>query len=404
MAVMQGARDYPHDIRDIKGLTTLFPFFFSTEPPGNYVELSGHRCDVRFTKLESPAPLHIPACHEIQESRTEASTSQPSRCISPVHVAESAVVEPRSGRFLSANVSCFVPTNAHLALIEGSTSRLTVPRTFVAVHDRRSSVWVMNPYPKPRKVSPGTVIGYAEFLEPDDITPVGADVAVLNTTTEVHTSSDPAPGLRQNPSSTLDVDPLGDNDSPSEGEFLDDEFDSFDACLNFGYQDSEFFVFPDTLALDKARQQDISKVASAGRDTPPDQLEHHDPEPPDQLEHHDPELEPPDHDDPPEPPDQLALQMILSLQTSLNIMILSSLNIMILSLEHPEPPDQLDDPEPPDQLEHHDPEPQISLNIMILSQNLSLQTSLNTMILSQNWSLPTSLRMTQISPPWTLER
>jgi len=129
----------------------------------------------------------------------------------------------------------------------------------------------VNPYPKPRKVSPGTVIGYAEFLEPDDITPVGADVAVLNTTTEVHTSSDPAPGLRQNPLSTLDVDPLGDNDSPSEGEFLDDEFDSFDACLDFGYHDSEFFVFPDTPGLDKARQQNISKVASAGRDTVSDQ-------------------------------------------------------------------------------------------------------------------------------------
>jgi len=155
---------------------------FSAEPLGNYVELSGHRCDVRYTRLESSAPLHTPACHEIQESRTEASTFQPSRCISPVHVAESAVVELRSGRFLSATVSHFVPTNTHLALVEGSTSRLTVPRTFVAVHDRRSSVWVVNPYPKPRKVSPGTVIGYAEFLEPDEITPVGGDVAVLNTT------------------------------------------------------------------------------------------------------------------------------------------------------------------------------------------------------------------------------
>jgi len=129
-------------------------------------------------------------------------------------------------------------------------------------------VWVVNPYPKPRKVSPGTVIGYAEFLEPDDITPVGGDVAVLSTMpSSVNAESDLDPGLRQNPSSTLDMDPLGDNDSPSEGEFLDDEFDSFDACLDFGYQDSEFFVFPDTPALDKAHQQDTSRVASAGGDT-----------------------------------------------------------------------------------------------------------------------------------------
>ncbi|ROT62767.1 hypothetical protein C7M84_019350 [Penaeus vannamei] len=59
----------------------------------------------------------------------------------------------------------------------------------------------------------------------------------------------------------------GDNDSPSEGEFLDNEFDSFDACLDFGYQAREFFVLPDTPALDKAHQQDTSRVASAGGDT-----------------------------------------------------------------------------------------------------------------------------------------
>lgn len=94
---------------------------FSAEPFGNYVELNGHCCDIHFMWLESSATLHTPAYHEIQESRLEAST-QPSRYISPVHVAESAVVEPQSGRFLSATVSCFVPTNAHLALVEGSTS------------------------------------------------------------------------------------------------------------------------------------------------------------------------------------------------------------------------------------------------------------------------------------------
>ncbi|ROT64667.1 hypothetical protein C7M84_017385 [Penaeus vannamei] len=209
-------------------------------------------------------------------------------CFSAEPLAETAVVEPRSGRFLSATVSRFVPTNAHLALVEGSTSRLTVPRTLVAVHDRRSSVWVVNPYPKPRKVSPGTVIGYAEFLEPDEITPVGGDVAVLNTT----------------PSN---VDPLGDNDSPSEGEFLDDEFDNFDACLDFGYQDSEFFVFPDTPALDKAHQQDTSRMASAGGDTVTNQpawtqlpLDHLTA---DQLEHHEPEPEPNPPDQPEDDPD-----------------------------------------------------------------------------------------------------
>jgi len=40
------------------------------------------------------------------------------------------------------------------------------------------------------------------------------------------------------------------------GEFLDDDYDSTAACLDLGYEEEDFFVFPDTPALDEALQHD----------------------------------------------------------------------------------------------------------------------------------------------------
>jgi len=47
------------------------------------------------------------------------------------------------------------------------------------------------------------------------------------------------------------------------GEFLDDDYDSTAACLDLGYEEEDFFVFPDTPALDEALQHDELGAACA---------------------------------------------------------------------------------------------------------------------------------------------
>lgn len=133
-------------------------------------------------------------CYKIQQVTKYKKVSQKPLLLSQpgtsAHVAESAI-EPWSEWFLSETASHSV---------------------FAKPYPQRSSMWVVNPSPNPY------------FTHPD---------------------------LRvsQNLSSALDVDHLAEQynqnlaeGTVSEGEFLDDEFNSFDVFLDFRYQDSYFFV------------------------------------------------------------------------------------------------------------------------------------------------------------------
>ena len=234
----------------------------------HYVELDGHRYQIHLAADELVNQDEIPVCNVPIHNDLEGVPPEPSNphqpChLSSVHVAEEAVIEPKSGRFIAATLSRGVSGETHIAMIEGAATRVTVPRTLVTVHNRHSSIWVVNTADKPRRLSPGTVIGYAESLRPEDVietyrprqegasptTSTGvASCAYLEPSCPIdhygpHGTTSPGNG------NCLDA-TYGqhmDEEFIMEGEFIEDGLDSFHACLDVGYEDDEFFVFPPTL-------------------------------------------------------------------------------------------------------------------------------------------------------------
>ncbi|ROT81129.1 hypothetical protein C7M84_000120 [Penaeus vannamei] len=131
--------------------------FISPNSSDSYLELDGHRHVVTFVGEESSHCCEVPACHESRGELPESSIPLQPRYVSPVHVTEATTIEPRAGRFVAASLSRSVPDETHVAVIEGNAARLLVPRTLITVQERRSSIWVVNTEPKPRKLSPGTI-------------------------------------------------------------------------------------------------------------------------------------------------------------------------------------------------------------------------------------------------------
>ncbi|ROT65264.1 hypothetical protein C7M84_016780 [Penaeus vannamei] len=146
--------------------------FISPNSSDSYLELDGHRHVVTFVGEESSHCCEVPACHESRGELPESSIPLQPRYVSPVHVTEATTIEPRAGRFVAASLSRSVPDETHVAVIEGNAARLLVPRTLITVQERRSSIWVVNTEPKPRKLSPGEPI-----RSPDYACPVGNSVA-----------------------------------------------------------------------------------------------------------------------------------------------------------------------------------------------------------------------------------
>jgi len=167
---------FPGDVLIGMDLLHRFPvrMILDGVPDASYVELDGYRCKLTFTRGGSMG-YHVPACQDAADETPEAveflelSQSPSPLAVSPVHVAEETVVEAKSGKFVAATVTCGSPVDMCLARVESGTDLLTVPRTLVTVRGRRSSVWVVNPHPKPRKIRPGTMLGYASFLGPEDL-------------------------------------------------------------------------------------------------------------------------------------------------------------------------------------------------------------------------------------------
>ncbi|ROT61294.1 hypothetical protein C7M84_020936 [Penaeus vannamei] len=266
--VVEGLR-FPSDILMGMDLLHCFPVCMAFEglSAKNYVELDGCCHKISFTRGGTTV-YHVPACHDVADKTPEAvktlelSQSPSPVAVSPVLVAEETVVEARSGKFVAATVTHSSPDDTCLAIVETWTDRLTVPRTLVTVQGRRSSVWVVNPYPKPRKVRPVTALGYASFLEPEEVVcTVPASVM-----TDTPDSKPPAERLMATATPDLEQEEFSEEEEFLHcGEFQDDDYYST-ACLDFEYEDEDF-VFPDTPALDEACQHEELEAACAAVDS-----------------------------------------------------------------------------------------------------------------------------------------
>nr|XP_027228496.1 uncharacterized protein LOC113820359 [Penaeus vannamei] len=251
--------------------------FISPNSSDSYLELDGHRHVVTFVGEESSHCCEVPACHESRGELPESSIPLQPRYVSPVHVTEATTIEPRAGRFVAASLSRSVPDETHVAVIEGNAARLLVPRTLITVQERRSSIWVVNTEPKPRKLSPGTIVGYAELVETSDLQTTSQFLQIPSGGTLKETIDGKAPKLRDSPPEDVSCEDLGSleistaeavtpdsgyrgsalgalNESIEQHGFIEDGFESFDACLDFGYEPDEFFVFPETPAIDESCQ------------------------------------------------------------------------------------------------------------------------------------------------------
>lgn len=251
--------------------------FISPNSSDSYLELDGHRHVVTFVGEESSHCCEVPACHESRGELPESSIPLQPRYVSPVHVTEATTIEPRAGRFVAASLSRSVPDETHVAVIEGNAARLLVPRTLITVQERRSSIWVVNTEPKPRKLSPGTIVGYAELVETSDLQTTSQFLQIPSGGTLKETIDGKAPKLRDSPPEDVSCEDLGSleistaeavtpdsgyrgsalgalNESIEQHGFIEDGFESFDACLDFGYEPDEFFVFPEIPAIDESCQ------------------------------------------------------------------------------------------------------------------------------------------------------
>ncbi|ROT61272.1 hypothetical protein C7M84_020944 [Penaeus vannamei] len=92
----------------------------------------------------------------------------------PVHVVQTEFIEPKSGQFVSAAVARGLPESRAI-LVEGTNPKFIVPRSISAVQGRRTSVWVVNPDAKQRKLTQGTCIGFAEQVGAEQLVDVSAE-------------------------------------------------------------------------------------------------------------------------------------------------------------------------------------------------------------------------------------
>jgi len=270
---------FPGDMLVGMDMLRRFPVILCILPNSSdsYLELDGHRHEITFVGEESLHCCEVPACHESKGELPEPFIPLQPRYVSPVHVTEATTIEPRAGRFVAASLSRSVPDETHVAVIEGNMSCLLVPRTLITVQERRSSVWVVNTAPKPRKVSPGTVVGYAELVSASEVSEVrGSDIHPTSQFLQTpsggavnETTVKQAPKFLHSPHEDVSDGNLGSleetnvealdsgyqsnvlNESSEEHGFIEDGFESFDACLDFGYEPDEFFVFPETPAIDE---------------------------------------------------------------------------------------------------------------------------------------------------------
>ncbi|XP_037799860.1 uncharacterized protein LOC119594849 [Penaeus monodon] len=155
---------FPGDVLLGMDLLHRLSFRLIHSPASSLLEVNGHYHQITYTGEESKC------VHEASAGEVNDKCGKKFQHISPMHVAERIVIPAQSGCFVPANLTRGMPPDAHLAIIEGNATCLTVPRTLISVHERRSSVWVVKTDQRARKLSPGTILGYAEIVQLEEVT------------------------------------------------------------------------------------------------------------------------------------------------------------------------------------------------------------------------------------------
>jgi len=254
-----------------------------------YLLLGGVNFPIKYTGEDSLGCVSVPSVVEVAKERRATQTLR----IAPVHVVQTEFIEPKSGQFVSAAVARGLPESRAI-LVEGTNPKFIVPRSISAVQGRRTSVWVVNPDAKQRKLTQGTCIGFAEQVGAEQLVDVSAEGNVtgkeprVKEDTVTHPSSTGHAGRDFSPEAAefsqpkftdattqvhslaeIDADELAprsckvwpadeqvaecpSDTSDDDIELCNFSFDSLDeyyATQDFGYSDEEYFVFPDTPAL-----------------------------------------------------------------------------------------------------------------------------------------------------------
>jgi len=241
---------FPGDVLLGMDLLHCLSFRLVHSPASSLLEVDGHYHQITYTGEESKC------VHEAPGGEVNDKCGKEFQHISPVHVAERIVIPAQSGCFVPANLTRGMPPDAHLAIVEGNATCLTVPRTLISVHERRSSVWVVNTDQRARKLSPGTILGYAEIVQLEEVTRADdhdTQGSGLSDASNKNLCSATTGG--QDRGTFNAVPPACNIDCDSQDGFIDDEYDG-DGCLDFSYDAQDFFIFPETPALDEALQRE----------------------------------------------------------------------------------------------------------------------------------------------------
>ncbi|ROT61291.1 hypothetical protein C7M84_020963 [Penaeus vannamei] len=135
-----------------------------------YLLLGGVNFPIKYTGEDSLGCVSVPSVVEVAKERRATQTLR----IAPVHVVQTEFIEPKSGQFVSAAVARGLPESRAI-LVEGTNPKFIVPRSISAVQGRRTSVWVVNPDAKQRKLTQGTCIGFAEQVGAEQLVDVSAE-------------------------------------------------------------------------------------------------------------------------------------------------------------------------------------------------------------------------------------
>ena len=226
----------------------------TNEPPRAYISLDGRRFPVEYTGQES---LRCAIIQTVEANPVELSTQ--ATHMTPVHVTSTEVIKPRSGRFVSATVAKSLPKSG-VVMIEGTHPRFIVPRAVVNTSSRKTAVWVVNPDNKPRRITQGTCIGQAEYVEEQYLLEIGkstnsSESVSCSLPDGTHVcSAELDPEAPDNAEYARDPDDIGVCDISL------DSLDDFYAIHDFGYRDDEYVIFPETPVL--------SRVESDGEPCP----------------------------------------------------------------------------------------------------------------------------------------
>ncbi|ROT74588.1 hypothetical protein C7M84_006923 [Penaeus vannamei] len=135
-----------------------------------FVDTGGVNFPIKYTGEDSLGCVSVPSVVEVAKERRATQTLR----IAPVHVVQTEFIEPKSGQFVSAAVARGLPESRAI-LVEGTNPKFIVPRSISAVQGRRTSVWVVNPDAKQRKLTQGTCIGFAEQVGAEQLVDVSAE-------------------------------------------------------------------------------------------------------------------------------------------------------------------------------------------------------------------------------------